>query len=142
MQEEWVSSCVPYRTEEEDGGRRKGGEAGGAGGVEEEMSARRGWLGFTSGGTEGKSLRHSSFLFTHLSASAFSSAVFTPHLDSLYPFFPFSTLFLLPVQALYVLLSFILFFHSFHSSLSLLCTFFPLLPLSCCSILSQKKSLA
>ena len=47
-------------------------------------------------------------------------------------FFSFSTLFLLPVQALYVLSAFILFFHSFHSSLSLLCTFFPLQPLCVC----------
>lgn len=56
------------------------------------------------------------------------------------PFFSFQChcwipqlpLFLLPVQALYVLSSFILFFHSFHSSLSLLGTFFPLLPLCVC----------
>lgn len=93
---------------------------------------------------ERKSLRHSSFLSTHLSVSAFSFPRFhttsglalsffflfsTPLLDSSHCF-----LFFLPVQAftVYVRSSFILFFHSFHSSLSLLGTFFPLLPLCVC----------
>lgn len=120
----------------EDSRRIQGGEAGGADGVEEETSARRAGLAlrWREQKEERKSLRHSSFLSTHLSVSAFSSpAFFTPHLDSLYPFLPpFSTLVLLPVQAPYVLSSFILFFHSFHSCLSLLCTFFPLLPLCVC----------
>lgn len=59
--------------------------------------------------------------------------VFTPHLDSLCPFFsPLFQHHFSFLSRLYVLSSFILFFHSFHSSLSLLCTFFPLLPLCVC----------
>lgn len=49
MRGEWVSSCVPYRTEEAASRRRKGGEAG----LEEETSARGGWLGLESEGADG-----------------------------------------------------------------------------------------
>lgn len=72
----------------------KGGEAGGTDGVEEETSARRAGLALHWRGQkeERKSLSHPSFLSSHLSVSAFSSPpVFTLHLDSLYPFFQFST---------------------------------------------------
>lgn len=118
--------------QQEDTGRgsRWGGRGGGGDVCQE------GWLGSTLEGTEGRKKVSQAFvipLYPFISLCLFLSRVFTPHLDSLYPFFsPFSTLVLLPVQAPYVLSSFILFFHSFHSCLSLLCTFFPLLPLCVC----------
>lgn len=78
---------------QEDSRRIQGGEAGGADGVEEETSARRAGLAlhWREQKEERKSLRHSSFLSTHLSVSAFSSPAFSHHIwtHSIHFFPPF-----------------------------------------------------
>lgn len=89
------------------------------------------WLDI--GGNRRKKESLSGIPLPFISLCLFLSTIFTLHLDSLYPFSLFITSvgfltwrhFLLPDQALYVLWSFILFSHSFHSSLSLFGTFPP-----------------
>lgn len=91
MHGEWMSSCVPYRTEEaggqrEDNGRRsRWGGRGGGGDV-----CQEGWLGSTSEETEGRKRVSQAFLisvYQFISLCLFP--VFTPHLDSFYLFFSF-----------------------------------------------------
>lgn len=135
--------------------RIKGGEAGGADGVEEETSARRAGLALhrREQKEERKSLRHSSFLSTNLSVSAFSSFPFSHRIWTHSVFFSlfnttagFLTLpfFLLPVQALYVLQSlhpFLSFFSWFCISPRHLLSTFRLF-VCVLTIFSQGKSLA
>lgn len=91
----WMSSCVPYRTEEEDSGGIKGGEAGGADGAEEETSARGDWLGSALDGTEGRKKVSQAFLislYPFISLCLFLSPHFhTASGLTLSPFFSFST---------------------------------------------------
>lgn len=100
---------------------------------------QEGWLGSTSAGTEGRKKVSQAFLislYPFISLCLFLSPCFHSASGFTLSFFflfnstvGFLTLLLFPVQTLYVHSSFIPFFHSFHSSLSLLSTFFPLLPL-------------
>lgn len=145
------------RGQREDKGRgsRWGGRGGGGDVCQE------GWLGSTSEGTEGRKKVSQAFLISlhqFISLCLFLFPVFTPHLDSL-SFFSFSTPLLDSshclsfsfLSRLYMSssLSSFSFIPPFHGSVSLLGTFFPLLPLCVCfnhllvrSIFSQGKSLA